>query len=347
MLSIVVPVYNVSQFLNKCIESIINQTYSDLEIILVDDGSTDDSGKKCDLFAEKDSRIKVIHKENGGLMSAWKTGVMQAKGEYVGFVDSDDYVDENMFETLFSAARENNADITVCGILREYDTHCEKETFYLKSGVYNRTEIETQIFPIMISNGTMLNRGLSPNRVNKLFKKELLLNNLEFCDERVSLGEDLVTTFACMCDAQKIVIMDNYFPYHYKIRGTSIMGSYNPNFFNQSLLLRNVLSNISLNKRVYDFSLQLTNDFLSLAYYGIERNIASNKPSKKEMIEYINNTVSSVDFKEALKAETLSKSNKKCLIYKVLIKTSLKSILYEFIKRVVIFVRNKKTSMEP
>lgn len=341
MLSIVVPVYNVSPFLDKCVESIINQTYSDLEIILVDDGSTDDSGKKCDIFAEKDSRIKVIHKENGGLMSAWKAGVMQAKGEYIGFVDSDDYVDENMFEMLFSAARENYADITVCGILREYDTHCEKETFYLKSGVYNRTEIETQIFPIMISNGTMLNRGLSPNRVNKLFKKELLLNNLEFCDERVSLGEDLVTTFACMCDAQKIVIMDDFFPYHYKIRGTSIMGSYNPRFFAQSVLLNGVLREISNKKQVYDFSQQLNNDLLSLCFYGIERNISTGKIDRKQAVEYIKQTVCSEDYKSVFSNETLTKNNKKCYIYKILVKLHLYNILYFFIKRVVIPVRNR------
>ena len=346
MLSIVVPVYNVSAFLDKCVESIINQTYNDLEIILVDDGSTDDSGKKCDLFAEKDSRIKVIHKKNGGLMSAWKTGVTKACGDYIGFVDSDDYIDSNMFEVLLSSAEENNADIALCGLIREYDTHFEKETFYLKSGVYNRTEIETQVFPIMVSNGTMLNRGLSPNRVTKLFKKELLLNNLEFCDERISLGEDLVTTFACMCDVQTLVILDDFFPYHYKIRGTSIMGGYNPDFFAQSLLLKNVLSDISNKKKAYDFSLQLCNDFISLSYYGIERNIASNRPTKKEMLKYIKETVSSPTFKATLKEETLSRNNKKCLIYKMLIKASLNGVLYEFIRRVVVFVRNKKTPVE-
>lgn len=341
MLSIVVPVYNVSPFLDNCVESIINQTYSDLEIILVDDGSTDDSGKKCDLFAEKDSRIKVIHKKNGGLMSAWKTGVTVANGDYVGFVDSDDYIDPNMFEVLLSSAESNNADIALCGIIREYDTHCEKETFYLKSGVYTRAEIETQVFPIMISNGTMLNRGLSPNRVNKLFKKELLLNNLEFCDERISLGEDLVTTFACMCDVQTLVILDDFFPYHYKIRGTSIMGGYNPHFFAQSVLLKSVLSEISNQKKAYDFSLQLNNDFLSLCFYGIERNISSGKIDHKQAVEYIKKTVCSEDYKSVLNKETLTKNNKKCYLYKILVKLHLYNILYFMIKNVVIPVRNR------
>ncbi len=342
MLSIVVPVYNVSDYLDDCINSILCQSYTDLQIILVDDGSTDDSGKKCDLYADRDNRIKVIHKQNGGLMSAWKTGVREAEGEYIGFVDSDDYIDCDMYSTLIQSAEKNSSDITLCGLIREYGTHSEKETFYLESGVYDRKAIEERIFPIIISNGTMLNRGLSPNRVTKIFKRELLLNNLELCDERISLGEDMLPTFSCICDAKNVTVLADFNPYHYKIRSTSIMGSYNPDFFKQSLLLNSVLTDIANKKKVYDFKDQLNNDLLSLAYYGIERNIASKKASKKEIISYIKEIAETEEFQATFKTETLSKGSKKCLIYKLLFKSALYGLLYEFILRLVVFVRNRK-----
>lgn len=112
LISIIVPVYNVEKYLKECIDSVISQTYKNLEIILVDDGSTDKSGEICDEYSKKDSRIKVIHKENGGLSDARNVALDIAKGEYIGFVDSDDYVEKDMFETLYKLAEEHNTEIS-------------------------------------------------------------------------------------------------------------------------------------------------------------------------------------------------------------------------------------------
>lgn len=114
LLSIIVPVYNVKPYLKKCVESIINQTYTNLQIILVDDGSTDGSQNICDEFAQKDSRIVVIHKENGGLSTARNMGMDKAKGEYIAFVDSDDWLEPNMYYDLITQLEKHNADIAVC-----------------------------------------------------------------------------------------------------------------------------------------------------------------------------------------------------------------------------------------
>lgn len=119
MVSVIVPIYKVEQYLPQCIDSIIDQTYRDLEIILVDDGSPDACGRICDEYAQKDKRIKVYHKENGGLSDARNYGIRMATGEYLGFVDSDDWVEPDMFETLVSTAEEDNADIVSCGFFRE------------------------------------------------------------------------------------------------------------------------------------------------------------------------------------------------------------------------------------
>ncbi len=113
-ISIIVPIYNVEQFLDKCVASIINQTYRNLEIILVDDGSPDNCGKLCDEWAKKDDRIKVIHKENGGLSDARNAGVEIASGDYIGFVDSDDYIESQMYEKLVNIVENGNVDIAFC-----------------------------------------------------------------------------------------------------------------------------------------------------------------------------------------------------------------------------------------
>ena len=120
LISIIVPVYNVEKYLKKCVYSILNQSYKNLEVILVNDGSTDNSGKICDELSREDSRINVYHKDNGGLSDARNYGVAKANGEYVGFVDSDDYIDQYMYENLYKAIRKYNTQIAECGITRVY-----------------------------------------------------------------------------------------------------------------------------------------------------------------------------------------------------------------------------------
>lgn len=116
LISIIVPVYNVEKYLSKCIESIINQTYKNLEIILVDDGSPDNCGKICDEYARKDKRIKVLHKENGGQGSARNLGLDNSTGEYIAFVDSDDWIELDMYERMYKEIKNSNSDIAICGI---------------------------------------------------------------------------------------------------------------------------------------------------------------------------------------------------------------------------------------
>ncbi len=339
MISIIVPVYKVEEYLRQCVDSILRQTCKDFELILVDDGSPDGCPAICDAYAAKDDRVRVIHKPNGGLMSAWKAGFAAARGEHIGFVDSDDWIDVNMYETLLEALLRHDADVVCAAYIREYDDRSEREQVFLPGGLYDRKRIESDIYPKLISKGTMLDRGLAPNRVTKLFKAELLRNNVAFCDERVSLGEDLVTTFACMCDAQRIYVMDDFFPYHYCIRGTSIMGSYNPRFYDQAVLLNDTLSDIARQKNVYDFSLQLDNDLVSLAYYGMERNLACADAQKPQLLAFIRQILTDSRFLAACERETLSQNNKKCRAYRILAKRFGEKGLYGFIRYIVLFKR--------
>ena len=119
LISVIVPIYDIEKYLNKCIESIVNQSYENLEIILIDDGSTDESGKICDKWKEKDGRIKVIHKENGGLSDARNVGIENSTGEILYFIDGDDYIDFDIIDNLYFSLLENNTDISMGGLVRE------------------------------------------------------------------------------------------------------------------------------------------------------------------------------------------------------------------------------------
>ena len=120
-ISIIIPIYNLEKYLDKCIKSILNQTFKDFELILVNDGSTDKSGVICDNYKKVDDRIVVIHKENGGTSSARNIGIDIARGKYIGFVDGDDYIHENMYYELYENLIKNNSDISICKFVRVYD----------------------------------------------------------------------------------------------------------------------------------------------------------------------------------------------------------------------------------
>lgn len=193
LISVIVPVYNNEKFIDKCIASIVNQTYPNLEIIIVDDGSVDNTPAICDAWADKDSRIRVIHKENGGVSSAKDLGVRNAMGEYIGFVDSDDWIDKDMYTVLAELIACNGADIACCGIVQEYFDR-EGVNVYDKDFLLHGEDImKSYISDVFIT----------PENANKLYKKQL------FADVSFSSGiayaEDFLVNYyllkQCRCVA--------------------------------------------------------------------------------------------------------------------------------------------------
>ena len=169
MISIIIPIYKVEQYLDECVTSIINQTYKDLEIILVDDGSPDYCPQMCDEWAKKDSRIKVVHKENGGLSSARNAGLAVANGEYIGFVDSDDYVDWTMYEDLMQVMNQNEKTMVVSSpIIRNTDGVF---TPY-KVGTYDYKDGDTMSFSEYMK--LFLGMNMDATVWNKLYKREFI-----------------------------------------------------------------------------------------------------------------------------------------------------------------------------
>ena len=237
LISVIVPIYGIERYLGICIESIIRQTYTNLEIILVDDGSKDRCPEICDLYAKKDSRIKVIHKSNGGLVSARKSGIQISTGEYATYVDGDDWIEPNYYECLVRET--NNADVVIAGQSRTLFDKTVHITSNIKCGVYEGNDL-IWIYRNMISYGDFYKPGITTYVWNKLFKRELLLKYQMLVNDRISIGEDAAVVYPLLLDCKKVVITDNC-DYHYRQREDSMLKKSKP--FNEELVGLKVLYN--------------------------------------------------------------------------------------------------------
>lgn len=219
LVSVIVPIYNVERYLRKCIDSIIKQKYRSLQIILIDDGSTDNSGKICDAYAKTDARIEVIHQCNGGLVKARKAGLLLAKGEYIGFVDADDYVDSDFYLAMISVMAENNVDFVHSGYVIEKGMSREVCNQY-KAGVYDISHSQAEFISTYIFKNN--NKPHMPhNLFCKLFKADLVKDcymQLPDCQQR---GEDLICTCLCILNSNK-VFLNTTTGYHYIMREESM-----------------------------------------------------------------------------------------------------------------------------
>lgn len=221
-ISVIVPIYNAEKYLIKCLESIVNQTYKNLEIVLVDDGSTDKSLKICNDFSKRDNRIIVIHKDNGGLVEARKTGIENITGDYISFVDADDYIDLEAYGILVSGLQSFDVDILLYGMWEDYEQYSVQKKNHYPAKVYERTEIENILFPSMLSYGDFFDFGVLPNLVCKLIKYSFWKKSNISVDKEVKIGEDADFLFQLFLYAKKVQVMD-YAPYHYCKRNDSMM----------------------------------------------------------------------------------------------------------------------------
>lgn len=221
LISVIVPIYKIDRYLGFCIESILNQTYTNLEIILVDDGSPDRCPEICDLYAEKDSRIRVIHKQNEGLVSARKAGALSATGKYIGYVDGDDWIGPGFYYSLYASIQESDADVAIAGFSRDLFSKRQNILNGVASGVYSGDTLE-ELKSKMISNGDFFSHGITTYLWNKLFRREVLLPHQLACDKSITIGEDAAVTYPTLMDSKKVVITDNC-AYHYRQREDSML----------------------------------------------------------------------------------------------------------------------------
>jgi glycosyltransferase involved in cell wall biosynthesis len=217
-ISIIVPIYNVEQYLRKCIDSLIKQTFTNIQIILVDDGATDSCPEICDEYAKKDNRIKVIHKQNGGLSDARNAGMRAASGDYIAFIDSDDYVSGRMFEVLINIMLERNCDIVECDALKVYGNKEDVDENICNLGSITEYNNEKAL------NTLMLEENLTQTVWNKLYKADLI-KDIYF--EIGKINEDEFWTYQVFGKAQKIVKINAPLYYYLQRQGSIMNGEYN------------------------------------------------------------------------------------------------------------------------
>lgn len=213
-LSVIVPVYNSQQYLTQCIESILGQTYRNLELILVDDGSVDMSGRICDAYREKDGRVSVIHKENEGPVQTRLCGAEHAKGRFLAFVDGDDWIERDAYEIMMSFT--DGMDAVVSGIYRYYAENAIKiDRPMLKEGIYDRDAIEKKIFPCMLWSRKRNTWELDPSLCTKIFRKDLLLMCMrKSADLDIHFGDDTSVVFPFFLQADSVAVTHQCYYYH-------------------------------------------------------------------------------------------------------------------------------------
>jgi len=236
--SFIVAIYGVERWLKKCIDSIRIQSGADFEIILVDDGSTDNCPRICDEYAKLDSRIKVIHKSNGGLTSAKNAGRKVAKGEYICYVDGDDWIDEKLLQTVTSSVLTSYEPDVIVFIMRKvYENSFKDYPCNLKMGYYDRQRLEKEVIPYMMwdSRKAFYQGMVFPSAGGKLIKRSLL--DKYYCkDERVSLGEDNSYVFPCIYNADSMYVLKKSL-YYYRKNEDSIVHKYNSKRFKNTKIL--------------------------------------------------------------------------------------------------------------
>lgn len=221
-ISIIIPVYNIENYIAQCLESVISQSFQELEIIVVDDGSTDKSKAICKEYAELDSRIILIHKENGGLVSARKAGLKRATGEYIVYVDGDDWLELDAIEQEYELLKKSNAQIAFFAHYENLENVEKKVEHGISSGYFDKERMQQVLYPHMIADSQFINGKIYPSIWDMIVLKSLLEKVQYNVDEDISMGEDAACVYPCLLLADSVVIDSRAF-YHYRQTSNSMI----------------------------------------------------------------------------------------------------------------------------
>lgn len=250
LISVILPVYNVGDYLEESLNTIVKQSYSNIEIVLIDDGSSDNSGEICDRFAKQDRRIVVRHQSNRGLVASWKAALTIAKGKWIAFVDPDDYVGIDYLADMYSAT-DSSVDMVIAPIKKIIRDKITRVEGNLKPGIYAGDAYRKNVLEHLLSNGRFQSRLLPPNRWGKLIRKVDLVKNLKYIDNSVTYGEDLNIMFPIFVDINSIVLLEEDINncYFYRIRETSMINNYDKNRWESVKKVYKSLNKVLLDKQ--------------------------------------------------------------------------------------------------
>ncbi len=304
-IAVIIPVYNTAEYLPECIKSVIASKFRNMEIILVDDGSTDGkSPALCDEYALKDSRIRVIHKENGGLQSAWIAGVKDSTANYLCFIDSDDWVDSEMFEELFSHTSQafKSCEIVSSDYIIEKQNERKEVHHMIDQGQHfgeGLDEIKTRLLG-------QEQRTVIMSRCMKLTSRKLILDNLHYCDSSIIFGEDVNIILPALCDCKRLYVSDNCY-YHYRTIASSMAHSNNDKMLYNIKLLCDTCYKILSDKKITNPKEQSDREYLRLMFVYIKNELRAGYP---EAVSTVRNTLKEDTIRDKIKHNKLDVTNK-------------------------------------
>ena len=286
-ISIVIPCYCVEKYLNRCLNSIVNQSLKDIEIILVDDGSLDNVPQMCDDWQRQDSRIKVIHKRNEGLGFARNSGLNVASGEYVAFIDSDDFVDCSMFESLYKEAKSSNADAVFCGFRIEQKDGSWKDcneiqlrTVFEGNGVLN-----FMLDMIASAPYEPCERKFQMSVWHSIYKREIIFqNNILFPSERNVVSEDIPFQVDFLSKANRIVYVPEVY-YFYCLNGSSLSATYKPEKIDLYKNLRELLIQKTIS--IPNSKMRINRLYIGFLRHNLMLLVNSTRIDKRQLIRYV------------------------------------------------------------
>lgn len=286
-ISIIIPMYNAKEYIARCLESVINQSFSDIEIIIVNDGSTDESLEICRKYAKIDERIIILNKDNNGVAVARNQGMNVATGEYVMFVDSDDWIDENMCQDLYKRISECHADICFCNNIKEYGNRSEYIDFGCLKDVINLDEIKEVILSLIEEKDIKIahRRETFRGPCAKLYKRSIIIDNNITFKRELAIGEDLVFNLEYLKYCEKIVV-EKKFLYHYRVNLYSATKRYRENAWDTYRKLLVILEEY-LESNFFEIEYMDRLNKLKLKYFIISVNNEMSKFNKKSYVEKI------------------------------------------------------------
>ena len=273
LVSIIVSVYNVYKYIDKCLNSISKQQYKNIEVIVINDGSTDGSANVCDYYDGTDKRFRVIHQKNQGRVLARSRGVKEAKGEYIGFVDGDDWIDYGMYEYLMDIALKNDMDLVTSGYIRENGDSCCIVEEPLIEKVYRSAEEKKYIMTNFLFNENTQKRGMIKSQCTKIYRSNILKNIINRIPVKMRIGEDCLLNIIYMLEAKSIYISKKAY-YHYRIHSESTVHSICEDYLNQVNILYSEMKAVFKDLENHEVLLrQLDKMIVSLTINGLNYKI--------------------------------------------------------------------------
>lgn len=288
--SVIVPIYKVEEYIHRCVDSVLAQTYTDFELLLVDDGSPDNCPAICDEYARKDPRVRVIHKPNGGLISARNAGIMAAQGEYICYVDGDDWAKENMLQFVSDRLAESPVplDMVLFAADNVFEDHLEETINDAPEGYYDRARLEKEIFPQLIvdtHNGVRAGSMVQAHTWDKAVRRELQVKYYTR-DERIRVFTDVPMTYECLLNSQNVYICNEHLYMYNKTNESSIRALSRENFLTKSFYYLNVYMKEHLGGFSPSVDWQL-NEFVAMLILRTAKWRAQTDPSIREAARHM------------------------------------------------------------